>query len=116
MPDWLHSIIGIIGGLGLGTFISTFFQERRNERRFLYEQKLSTYSGYLESLSASISNGSFETKQKVVYWTTRLKLIAPLSICKTAMKFFDKESKEYDFNKYREEIINAMAEDLKKSL
>lgn len=69
--------------------------------------------GYLETLSNAISKGSKENKDKVVYWTTRLKLVAPESVCKIAMKFFEDGATGANFVNLREQLIEKMSLDLR---
>lgn len=113
MTEWIDLAIALMGGLGVGTLISGFLQEQKNRKKFLYEQKLAAYTGYLESLANVISKGSKENKDKVVYWTTRLKLVAPKSVCEIAMKFFDEHSTGQNFIKLREQLVEKMSADLK---
>ena len=123
MNEWrILWIIGLIlslclwGGLGIGTIISSYLQEKRSRKRFVYEQKLNTYAGHLESLANVISKETHENKQKVVYWTTRLKLIAPKDIGQTAMKMFSEQAIGQNFTNLREQLVEKMSHDLKKTL
>jgi len=113
MNEPLNSIIAIIGGLGIGSIITTYLQEKKQRSKFLYEQKLLTYTGYLESLSNVITKGSKENKQNVVYWTTRLKLVSNEKIISISMSFFNSNSSGEVFLKLRDEIIEEMAKDLR---
>jgi len=117
MSEIINLFAALIGGLGIGSLLTAFVKERFDKKKFIYTEKHAIYAGYLQALSNTISEESTEdSKQQVVYWTTRLKLIAPHSIIAKAEAFFQSDTTGDKFVKLREDLVNNMAEDLKKSL
>lgn len=115
MFEWVNLISAIMAGLGVGTLIPNFIQIKKDKKKFLYEKKLTTYTGYLESLTDVINSGTNVNKQKVVYWTMHLKLIAPNEISDIAVEFFKDGSTGIKFTELREKLVEKMAVDLRQT-
>ncbi|WAC49552.1 hypothetical protein OVA03_06515 [Asticcacaulis sp. SL142] len=111
----VSTLITLIGGLGIGSLLTTYLKDRFDKRQFRYREKLTVYAGYVEALQNSVVSSSQENRQKVVYWHQRLKLVAPQKIVTISAKFFDNEATE-KFSVTRDEIVREMRVDLDKSL
>ena len=55
-------------------------------------------------------------RQKVVYWTHRLQLIAPKEITDLARQFFHKDAISTKFLEIREKLVLEMTNDLNKTI
>lgn len=110
-------LLALVGGLGIGSMLTTLLKEKFDRMKFLFQQKEQVYSGYLKALSDVVKyNSSEDMRQEVVYWTTRMQLIAPESVVEKAQEFFADESGPHKFIKIREELIDLMRNDLKNNL
>ncbi|MGN6208316.1 hypothetical protein [Asticcacaulis sp.] len=107
--------IALIGGLGLGSLLTTYLKDRFDRKHFKYREKLSVYAGYLEALQNSVINTNEEAKQKVVYWQLRMRLISPRKIDEIAYEFYKKDRVQ-DFTSLRDEIVHEMKRDLDRSI
>lgn len=117
MEEAVKLLLALVGGLGIGSMLTTLLKEKFDKKKFLFQQKEQVYSGYLKALSDVVKNNSSEDmRQEVVYWTTRMKLIAPESIVEKAQEFFADKSSQHKFGKLREELIDLMRNDLKSNL
>ncbi len=117
MEEVVKLLLALVGGLGIGSMLTTLLKEKFDKKKFLFQQKEQVYSGYLKALSDVVKNkSSEEARQEVVYWTTRMKLLAPESIVDKAQEFFNDESTGCKFIKLREELIDLMRNDLKSIL
>jgi len=117
MEEAVKLLLALVGGLGIGSMLTALVKEKFDKKKFLFQQKEQVYSGYLKALSDAVKNNSSEDmKQEVVYWTTRMKLIAPESVVEKAQEFFTDASSQHKFFKLREELIDLMRNDLKSNL
>lgn len=117
MEEAVKLLLAVVGGLGIGSMLTALVKEKFDKKKFLFQQKEQVYSGYLKALSDAVKNNSSEDmKQEVVYWTTRMKLIAPESVVEKAEEFFTDASSQHKFFKLREELIDLMRNDLKSNL
>ena len=114
MSSWFELVIAIMGGLGLGALFQTFCQERTSKKKFLYEQKITAYTGYLESLNRVLIDDTNKNWQEVVYWTARLELVAPKNLYNSAKEFFDLYP-DLTIPMYRRTIVMVMSADLSKT-
>ncbi|MCB1681907.1 MAG: hypothetical protein H6858_06390 [Rhodospirillales bacterium] len=116
MLEFLNIFIGLVGGFGIGSLITTYVKENFDKKKFIYQEKSAVYAGYLESLSNVISEGNHANRQKVVYWTHRLQLIAPKEITDLARQFFHKDAISTKFLEIREKLVLEMTNDLNKTI
>ncbi|MBK9585629.1 MAG: hypothetical protein KA099_01585 [Alphaproteobacteria bacterium] len=114
MLEFFNVFIGLVGGFGIGSLITTYVKENFDRKKFIYQEKSTVYAGYLESLSDVISEGSHTNRQKVVYWTHRIQLIAPKEIVDLAKSFFNEDSTK--FFEIREKLVLEMTNDLNKTI
>ncbi len=104
-------VVSLIGGLGIGSLVTTFIKDRLDRNQVRYKEKLAIYFGYLEALQNSVIESSQENRQKVVYWHLKLKLVAPNGIMTLASHFYVEGA---DFQSLREQIVDEMRKDLQR--
>lgn len=107
-------IIALLGGIGVGSLITTFVKDRMEKRNFLFQEKLKAYSGYLEALKDAQVSSSHPARQNVVYWHQRIKLIGSKEVDAAASNFYENDVKGEKYTSVREDLILKMQRDLKR--
>jgi hypothetical protein len=108
----LSTIVALIGGLGLGSLLTTFLKDRMDRKSFIFQEKLKVYSGYLEALKLAQINSSHENRQNVVYWHQRIKLLSASDVDIIAARFYDSAVQGEAYVGVRDDLLRAMKKDL----
>lgn len=109
--DYLSLIVTFIGGIGIGTVISTLIGNVSSNNRMLFDLKLIKYCNLIQSYrNAVIAKSDEKSRQKYVSCHQQLKLIAPDDIIKTSEKLFTSN----DSLTIQNELVDLMRSDLQK--
>ena len=109
--------IGVIGGLGLGsliTSVATHFMNRRaiSSDRW-YREKREAYLGLLTALHDAAVRPSDENSKAYALWQTRCDLFGSPTVSKLAQQIVDTNEMHQEREEAFRELINAMRADLK---
>jgi hypothetical protein len=114
-----NTLLGIIGGLGLGTLLNSVVSSliakktKRNER--LYEEKRTAYLGLLSALHKAAVKPSNESSKEYALWQTQCSLFGSDKVAYYAQMIVDtNDSPRPERDKAFKGLIEAMRSDLSK--
>ncbi|HIA4050776.1 TPA: hypothetical protein ACWQB8_004728 [Escherichia coli] len=114
-----NMILGIVGGLGIGTMlnstITNLLNKKSKKEERLYEEKRKAYLGLLSSIHKSAVSPSDEASKEYALWQTHCSLFGSKQVTHYAQKIVDtndgpREERNNAFNK----LIESMRNDLSK--
>lgn len=105
--------ITLLGGIGVGSLLTTYVKDRMERKNFTFQERLKVYSGYLEALKDVQIESSHPNRQNVVYWHQRIKLIGSPDVDLIASRFYEAGVKGEEYHIVREQLIAKMQKDLK---
>ncbi|MBT0723099.1 hypothetical protein HH682_01315 [Rosenbergiella sp. S61] len=110
-------ILGVIGGLGIGTMlnsaITSLLNKKTKKDERLYEEKRNAYLGLLSSIHKSAISPSEEASKEYALWQTHCSLFGSKQVVHYSQKIVDtndgpREERHDAFNK----LIESMRNDL----
>ena len=111
MSDWITVVTSLAGGLGLGTLITTFLNNRYDNKKLVFSERMKAYIGLLEALKNAVAKSDEKNRQAFTYWQKRVELVAPSAISEMSKKLYSNRGE--DQLKIRDDLIKMMRADLK---
>lgn len=110
--------IGLIGGLGLGSLITSvathFMSRRATASDRWYQEKREAYLGLLNALHDAAVHPSDASSKAYALWQTRCELFGSPMVSKHAQQIVDTNDRRPEREKAFRDLIEAMRADLKK--
>lgn len=104
-------IFTIVSSMGLGAIISSFLTIYYQKKKFTFETKLTKYSNLIQAYQDSVSYPDETRRQNFVSNQKQVELIGTDKIIALSQKFYNNAG-----TSIRDELVNAMREDLRKYL
>jgi hypothetical protein len=114
-----NTLLGIIGGLGIGTLlnsvISNLMTKKAKQNERLYEEKKSAYLGLLTAFHKAAVKPSTEASKEYALWQTHCSLFGSDKVACYAQKIVDtNDGPRSERDKAFKGLIDAMRADLAK--
>jgi hypothetical protein len=110
--------IGLIGGLGIGSLITSvvthFMSRRATTSDRWYQEKREAYLGLLTALHDAAVRPSDESSKAYALWQTRCELFGSPTVAKHVQRIVDTNDKRPEREDAFRDLIEAMKADLKK--
>ena len=112
-----NTLLGVIGGLGIGTLlnsiISNLMTKKAKQNELLYEEKKSAYLGLLTALHKAAVKPSTEASKEYALWQTHCSLFGSDKVTYYAQKIVDtNDSPRSERDIAFKGLIDAMRADL----
>ncbi|AIJ09268.1 hypothetical protein [Edwardsiella anguillarum] len=114
-----NTLLGIIGGLGIGTILnsimSNFLAKKTKQKERLYEEKKSAYLGLLSAIHKAAAMPSETTAKEYALWQTHCSLFGSPEVALFAQKMIDtNDGPSTKRHEAFDGLIQAMRSDLAK--
>lgn len=110
---WWTAGVTLFAGLGLGAIVSSWIAKHYEQRKLIFETKLTKYSNLIQSYQdAVVDNKSEALRQNYVSCQKQVELIGSDKVIALSQQFY--EVQDINQNHIRNSLVTAMREDLKK--